>query len=720
MKIIWKISCLLIIFSGLSGSLFSQDYWTKLNGPYGGNVIEMKRHPDGTLFGIRSNALFKSTNEGSSWTKVEIPMVNNNLCMDISSSGIIYVGKSSGGIWWSANSGQSWNFNSINVSPHSGLWASVILAKINPAGHVVINNYISFNGGTTFTSFVLGSPSSLAREYAFNGSNHIYAATSNGIFYSVNNATSWTNINGNLPSVNTVSLMFDNNILITGLNGNGVFKTSDNGMTWTAINNGITSNDISRIYKDAQGNYYAGTYSGKLFKSANNGELWTELYESFSGNVINSIHSDGSTLYVCASVTGVMKSTNNGKSWSDMNYNLHQTGINSLALTESNEIFAASYSGIYYSSDNGNSWTDRRSSLPSLSVNSIYRDESGYLFCGIKDHGIYKSADNGISWFPSNNGLTTAGTFKYIQSSSGGFVFAVRIPAVQSDTLEIYRTQDDGVNWTRILRSFALGFNEFAIDASGNLYVTGLGSNFLSALKRSTDNGNTWSEVKQNEFTFMENLTSSGTNLYMNSGIHIYKSVDFGSTWMQLNNGSWQSSAFNAIAVNNSGILFASVYGQVYATSNDGLTWIVKNSGISPLVSINNFYFNESGFLYGTSHFDGIFKSVNSTLTSLSSVELHLPEEILLEQNYPNPFNPDTKIKFSIPEIVSKNKNQHAVILKVYNSAGKEINELINKNLSAGIYEILFDATGLSSGIYFYSLFADGKLAETKRMILLK
>ena len=83
-----------------------------------------------------------------------------------------------------------------------------------------------------------------------------------------------------------------------------------------------------------------------------------------------------------------------------------------------------------------------------------------------------------------------------------------------------------------------------------------------------------------------------------------------------------------------------------------------------------------------------------------------------LEQNYPNPFNPSTKIKFSIPEIGH-------VTLKVYDVLGNEIATLVNEEKQAGSYEIKFDATQLSSGIYFYKLQA-GDFVETKKMILLR
>jgi len=94
--------------------------------------------------------------------------------------------------------------------------------------------------------------------------------------------------------------------------------------------------------------------------------------------------------------------------------------------------------------------------------------------------------------------------------------------------------------------------------------------------------------------------------------------------------------------------------------------------------------------------------------------------EFSLEQNYPNPFNPSTKIKFTIPTVIAnETKQSQLVILKVYDVLGSEIATLVNEEKPAGSYEVEFDATGLSSGIYFYRLQA-GSFIETKKLILMK
>ncbi len=102
------------------------------------------------------------------------------------------------------------------------------------------------------------------------------------------------------------------------------------------------------------------------------------------------------------------------------------------------------------------------------------------------------------------------------------------------------------------------------------------------------------------------------------------------------------------------------------------------------------------------------------SLTTGIEPELEL-NDFMLYQNYPNPFNPTTKLKFTLPAV----ETSYMTSLRVYNILGKEIITLINKELSAGTYEVDFTGQNLSSGIYFYTLRA-GSLIESRSMILLK
>jgi predicted CXXCH cytochrome family protein len=89
-----------------------------------------------------------------------------------------------------------------------------------------------------------------------------------------------------------------------------------------------------------------------------------------------------------------------------------------------------------------------------------------------------------------------------------------------------------------------------------------------------------------------------------------------------------------------------------------------------------------------------------------------IPDGFQLEQNYPNPFNPTTTIRYSIPE-------RSEIELVVYDALGKQIETLISGDHDAGVYEVDFDATGLSSGIYFYQI-RSASFTETRKLVLMK
>ncbi len=95
------------------------------------------------------------------------------------------------------------------------------------------------------------------------------------------------------------------------------------------------------------------------------------------------------------------------------------------------------------------------------------------------------------------------------------------------------------------------------------------------------------------------------------------------------------------------------------------------------------------------------------------------PTEFNLEQNYPNPFNPSTKIRYTIPNVTLSEVEGSRVQIKVFDVLGKEVATLINEEKPAGVYEVDFNANGLSSGVYFYQL-RSGDFIQTNKMILLR
>jgi hypothetical protein len=93
-------------------------------------------------------------------------------------------------------------------------------------------------------------------------------------------------------------------------------------------------------------------------------------------------------------------------------------------------------------------------------------------------------------------------------------------------------------------------------------------------------------------------------------------------------------------------------------------------------------------------------------------VTVDRPADYDLAQNFPNPFNPATFIQFQLPE------KQH-VILRIYDALGVEVATLVNEEKEAGFHKINFDASSLTSGVYFYSL-NSGSFSKTNKMLLME
>jgi len=124
----------------------------------------------------------------------------------------------------------------------------------------------------------------------------------------------------------------------------------------------------------------------------------------------------------------------------------------------------------------------------------------------------------------------------------------------------------------------------------------------------------------------------------------------------------------------------------------------------------DQFYFMNENIMYyrlKQVDYDGSFSYSN-----ILSFENPSATEFTLAQNYPNPFNPATKIEYSIP-------GDRFVELRVYDVMGSEIITLVNEQKTAGTHSVLFDASNIPSGVYFYTLTA-GDFVSTKKMMLVR
>jgi hypothetical protein len=135
---------------------------------------------------------------------------------------------------------------------------------------------------------------------------------------------------------------------------------------------------------------------------------------------------------------------------------------------------------------------------------------------------------------------------------------------------------------------------------------------------------------------------------------------------------------------------------------------------LAPAVAV----YKEAGVKYSALAYAGngptniYFNQENLPSVGITPIGNKIPDKFELIQNYPNPFNPNTTIKFNIP-------SSEFVILKVYDVLGREAATLINENLKAGEYNVNFNATNLTSGVYFYKLTTNTK-SDVKKMVVTK
>jgi hypothetical protein len=149
---------------------------------------------------------------------------------------------------------------------------------------------------------------------------------------------------------------------------------------------------------------------------------------------------------------------------------------------------------------------------------------------------------------------------------------------------------------------------------------------------------------------------------------------------------------------------------------NNGSAWVEVGSVKASVLSNSPKYYSFIDKKLQSGKYQYRLKMIDNDGTfqhsSIVEAVIQVPNEYSLMQNYPNPFNPSTVINYSIPQ-------DGKVTLKVFDITGKEAAELVNENQKAGTYSVNFDASRLSSGVYFYSL-GSGSFTAVKKLMLIK
>ncbi len=695
----------------LSDSTYAQNIWEP-SGIDGGRTNTIVKVTDNIfLAGYVGGGLFRSTDGGENWYSISNEIDNIGVfVLKISASGDVYAGTLRS-IYKSTDQGVSW-------------------AKVN-------NSY----------------PENLyAEDITFDASGNIYVSNSySGIYKSTDGGDSWTTVNNGLPQSSYIWKIgsTQNNILLVSDVYRGIYKSTDFGANWVQSNTGYdTTYYVNSFTSNPAGEIFISSAGNGPFKSTDNGNSWVsiqgDLSLPYSADIDFTSNGD---LYVTV-IQQLYKSTNGGTNWNNITTIFNGFGFQTAYVDNNDNIWVTTTnSGIIKSSDAGANWINYTSGLTSTLINSFFSDAAGSLYAAIPGKGFYSSTDNGNTWnkitivnyeedtyiktaekIPSGglivynvyNGIKTSTDLTTWNPFSTGLTNQhIQELAVSNDYYfaagwdgKIFRTPRLAANWVEITDTAATGYcYDLFVSSVGDLYYL-----FDEEIYKSTNNGDDWINVGNgvNGYSFSITEHSNG-NIFVGTNEGIYRSTDAGNSWTKDVSGLTDGAL--SLAIHSNGSIFAGGYNSTARSNDLGQTWSLFTSGMFNC-RITDLAFGTGDILFASAENMGVYRTT-SAVTSVDENESGVVNNFSLKQNYPNPFNPTTKIRFTIPSVISNEERNLNVGLKVFDILGNEVATLVNEFKSAGSYEIIFNASKLSSGVYFYKLTA-GSFIETKKMILLK
>ena len=405
----------------------------------------------------------------------------------------------------------------------------------------------------------------------------------------------------------------------------------------------------------------------------------------------------------------------------------------SINVLNANVVWIAGGSGtnpkVFQTLNGGTNWSAMPTTGISEELSCVWSmgANTGYVGEGVLNGSanLYKTTKGGQNW---NVILQTPGNGGHFT----GLAFTKQINMLFGLTLSnrAFKSTDAGNTWTEV-NSGANGVSnaQNSLMIIDNLFY-GFGlDNGAARIRLTTDNSNSWSTQNINvtgnytsAIAFHTNklfgVAATSTSLPM-----VGRTTDGGNTWNPVNIGTGVSGiCFLNWVPNTSVVYIMGSNGGIKRSLDNGVTWnSMTTAGVTNLTHFD--FANISNIIYGYAvSSDGpVIKLIDSVLinfTGLNHNNSSVPSSYSLEQNYPNPFNPETKIKFDIPAGSSYDGLQN-VQLNIYDVLGRKVAEIVNEELKPGKYEYVWDASGVSSGIYYYKLNA-GEFTNTKKMILVK
>jgi photosystem II stability/assembly factor-like uncharacterized protein len=339
-------------------------------------------------------------------------------------------------------------------------------------------------------------------------------------------------------------------------------------------------------------------------------------------------------------------------------------------------------------------------------------DSFGYvLYASGGYSSAYKSTDGGANWTELNHNFTVTSywySMWWFDADNG-----MLVGEIAGDDA-IWVTDDGGDSWTQIWYN-VLGqqFNSVSF-APDNPSIGVIGAD-NAYLYYTTDGGANWTEATDNIGTTtgdIEEVCMVDENVGWavgDAGL-VAKTTNGGATWTEQT--SFTSTTLMDVYFDNPLLGWISGDdGTCYRTDDGGANWVSLSAG-AELGSrdANSVHFQgATGELWLAADYFDLLRRNDAAATD-ADPPIALP--FVLNQNYPNPFNPSTTITFNIPR-------EGHVSLNVYDVAGRLVAKVLDREMQAGSHTIGFNASGLSSGVYFYKI-KTADQEQTRKMILLR
>ena len=662
----------------------------------------------------------KTTDGGVTWTNSLIPTSRINSIKFIDENIGCVVGDD-GRIFTTSNAGTDWNLAISNTS------SNLQDFYMNPSGE---GRAIGYDGTIIHTTDhgsnwnIEASPTTQTL-YAIEGE---YVVGWAGTI--LHHETNWEIISeGYTNHLSGIDFdIFTADGYVVGADGL-ILKTTDAGITWLPEDS-HTSYDLYDIealytcsYFDPDG-VAVGEYGTVILRYSGN---WQHK-DILTTDKLHDVYLAGFTgqMFVAGEWGRIWKTTNYGYNWylKHENTSYHLYAID-FAFSETG--YAAGMSGaVLKTTDDGESWFDiSPSSINSFRSIDFIRNKGWVV--GL-DGCIFRTTDSGLTWIETLPKVTneTLNKVKFVNQEVGWIV---------GDNGTILITTNGGVNWYRQ-------------DSPSNGYLTsvyfpetGIGwiCGWDGVILHTTDGGGTiLFEVYENNNLNLSipdpgelsdvievqispeklaDLTLSGVTVIIDSVLHPQVSdlaillTHYGITDTLITLTEIADTNVLHCNLTDAAAIFISEGEPPYEGSYKPHSPLSVFSGKNPngiwTLKIIDMVSGNSGVLQSWG-----LKLFFDAPTNVESDYLTFPDKFEIYQNYPNPFNPSTTIRWQMPEV-------GFVTLKIYDVLGREVTTLVDEELNAGKHEIVFDASRLSSGVYFYQLKA-GEFIETKKMILVK